>query len=187
MTYQPVWDEAAPTVAAIARPGDLVITVGCGDVTKVAPLIVGELQAACRGGPVSRPGARVAALLIASLLLGVAAARRRRLSGVLLARCWWSVRWRWPVNEQLRADQVIAAAAVPLGTPLARQDVDSHRRRATTLPAVQAASVTRTWPGTMMVTVTERRPLFAVRQPGGFPLVDAAGVAFAETGRCQAV
>jgi UDP-N-acetylmuramate--alanine ligase len=44
VTYQPVWDEAAPTVARIARPGDLVITVGCGDVTKVAPKIVNEIQ-----------------------------------------------------------------------------------------------------------------------------------------------
>jgi UDP-N-acetylmuramate--alanine ligase len=44
VTYQPVWDEAAPTVARIARPGDLVITVGCGDVTKVAPQIVDEIQ-----------------------------------------------------------------------------------------------------------------------------------------------
>jgi UDP-N-acetylmuramate--alanine ligase len=44
VTYQPDWDAAAPTVARIARPGDLVITVGCGDVTKVAPLIVGALQ-----------------------------------------------------------------------------------------------------------------------------------------------
>ncbi len=45
VTYEPVWDDAAPTVARIARPGDLVITVGCGDVTKVAPLIVAELAA----------------------------------------------------------------------------------------------------------------------------------------------
>ena len=45
VTYEPVWDEAAPTMARIARPGDLVITVGCGDVTKVAPLILTELQA----------------------------------------------------------------------------------------------------------------------------------------------
>jgi UDP-N-acetylmuramate--alanine ligase len=44
VTYEPVWDEAAPTVARIARPGDLVITVGCGDVTKVAPQIVAEIQ-----------------------------------------------------------------------------------------------------------------------------------------------
>jgi UDP-N-acetylmuramate--alanine ligase len=44
VTYEPVWDAAAPTVARIARPGDLVITVGCGDVTKVAPKIVAEIQ-----------------------------------------------------------------------------------------------------------------------------------------------
>ncbi len=44
VTYEPAWDEAAPTVARIARPGDLVITVGCGDVTKVAPKIVEEIQ-----------------------------------------------------------------------------------------------------------------------------------------------
>ena len=31
-------------MARIARPGDLVITVGCGDVTKVAPKIVDEIQ-----------------------------------------------------------------------------------------------------------------------------------------------
>jgi UDP-N-acetylmuramate--alanine ligase len=44
VTYEPDWDAAAPTVAGIARPGDLVITVGCGDVTKVAPLIVAALH-----------------------------------------------------------------------------------------------------------------------------------------------
>ena len=43
VTYQPMWDEAAPTVARVAQPGDLVITVGCGDVTKVAPRIVTEI------------------------------------------------------------------------------------------------------------------------------------------------
>ena len=45
VSYEPEWDRAAPTVAEIARPGDLVITVGCGDVTKVAPRIVAELRA----------------------------------------------------------------------------------------------------------------------------------------------
>ena len=43
VTYEPVWDSAAPVVASIARPGDLVVTLGCGDVTKVAPLIVDAL------------------------------------------------------------------------------------------------------------------------------------------------
>jgi len=44
VTYVRDWDAAAGAVAGIARPGDLVITVGCGDVTKVAPLIVAELE-----------------------------------------------------------------------------------------------------------------------------------------------
>ena len=43
MTYEPDWDAAAPVVAALARPGDLVVTLGCGDVTKIAPLIVDAL------------------------------------------------------------------------------------------------------------------------------------------------
>ena len=85
-------------------------------------------------------------------------------------------------HRHLRSEQVIAAAKVPLGTPLARQDVEAIAQRATTLPAVRAASVTRTWPDTITVTVTERRPLLAVRQPGGFALVDADGVAFTDSG-----
>lgn len=44
VTYQPDWDATAATVAARAVSGDLVITLGCGDVTKVAPLIVAELE-----------------------------------------------------------------------------------------------------------------------------------------------
>src|SRR4051794_30944133 len=43
VTYEPDWDSAAPAVAALAQPGDLVVTLGCGDVTKVAPLIVDAL------------------------------------------------------------------------------------------------------------------------------------------------
>jgi UDP-N-acetylmuramate--alanine ligase len=49
VTYVPDWDAAAPAVAALARPGDLVLTVGCGDVTKVAPLIVSELDRTAGG------------------------------------------------------------------------------------------------------------------------------------------
>jgi UDP-N-acetylmuramate--alanine ligase len=49
VTYVPDWDAAAPTVAGLARPGDLVLTVGCGDVTKVAPLIVTELSRTSAG------------------------------------------------------------------------------------------------------------------------------------------
>ena len=43
VSYEPQWAAAAPLVASVARPGDLVVTVGCGDVTKVAPLILEAL------------------------------------------------------------------------------------------------------------------------------------------------
>ena len=46
VTYQPDWSATAATVAGIARPGDLVVTLGCGDVTKIAPLILEQLSAA---------------------------------------------------------------------------------------------------------------------------------------------
>ncbi len=59
VTYQPDWDATAATVAGIARPGDLVVTLGCGDVTRVAPLIVAELRTADppTGGSASGPEA----------------------------------------------------------------------------------------------------------------------------------
>ncbi|QDP97588.1 UDP-N-acetylmuramate--L-alanine ligase [Microlunatus elymi] len=60
VTYEPDWDATAATVAAIARPGDLVITLGCGDVTKVAPLIVDELGRTDRVAAAEQPVAREA-------------------------------------------------------------------------------------------------------------------------------
>ena len=82
-------------------------------------------------------------------------------------------------TRELTHDQVSAAAAVPLGRPLARQPLDAVARRATSLPQVSAAEVTREWPHTVHVAVTERVPLLAVAQPGGFLLADEAGVVFA--------
>ena len=81
-------------------------------------------------------------------------------------------------QRSVAVDEVVAAAAVPMGTPLARQDVQGIAERATRIPAVEAASVTRRWPSTLLVTVTERRAVLAVRQGSGFLLVDAAGFPF---------
>ena len=82
-------------------------------------------------------------------------------------------------NRQLTPEQVTTVAAVPLGRPLARQPLDDIARRTTALPQVSAAQVTREWPHTVRVTVTEREPLLAVVQPGGFLIADKAGVVFA--------
>ncbi|WP_106848186.1 UDP-N-acetylmuramate--L-alanine ligase [Blastococcus sp. Marseille-P5729] len=42
--FLPVWDDAAPALAELARPGDLVVTVGAGDVTEVGPRVVELLR-----------------------------------------------------------------------------------------------------------------------------------------------
>ncbi|WP_289032514.1 UDP-N-acetylmuramate--L-alanine ligase [uncultured Arsenicicoccus sp.] len=41
--YVPGWSDAAPLVAELARPGDLVLTVGAGDVTQLGPRILAAL------------------------------------------------------------------------------------------------------------------------------------------------
>jgi UDP-N-acetylmuramate--alanine ligase len=45
--YVASWSEVAPTVAGLARPGDLVLTIGAGDVTMVGPEVLRLLG----GGP----------------------------------------------------------------------------------------------------------------------------------------
>ena len=81
-------------------------------------------------------------------------------------------------NRALSARQVVKAAQVPMEVPMARQDLDAIAQRTTALPAVEQASVSRTWPRTLQVTVIERRPVLAVRQAEGYLLVDRLGVAY---------
>ncbi|GAB2595754.1 UDP-N-acetylmuramate--L-alanine ligase [Pseudactinotalea suaedae] len=47
--YEPDRLEAARTVAALARPGDLVMTIGAGDVTELADVIMAALEERARG------------------------------------------------------------------------------------------------------------------------------------------
>lgn len=81
-------------------------------------------------------------------------------------------------TRELTADQVVAAAAVPVGRPLVRQDLNAIARRATALPQVSSAKVTREWPHTVRVSITEREPLLGIAQPGGFLVADRTGAVF---------
>ena len=69
-------------------------------------------------------------------------------------------------------------AAVPAGRPLARLDLDAIGARVRTLPGVADVSVSRSWPSTVVVRVTARTPVAAIRQGTAYALVDAEGVAF---------
>jgi cell division protein FtsQ len=81
-------------------------------------------------------------------------------------------------TTDLTVEQVQAAAQVPLGRPLARQDLATIAQRTTQLPQVAQARVSRNWPDAIDIVVTERRPVLAVAQPQGFVLVDPTGVAY---------
>ncbi|MBA3619623.1 MAG: FtsQ-type POTRA domain-containing protein [Acidothermales bacterium] len=97
---------------------------------------------------------------------------------------WWSdllvVREVSVAGERrLSADEVRTAAAVPGNVPLARLDTDAVRARVAGLREVAGVEINRRWPGTVQITVTERKPAAALAQPGGgFAVIDSQGVSF---------
>jgi cell division protein FtsQ len=105
----------------------------------------------------------------------------------LLAASVWSVYFSTALvtkrvsvssTHDLTPMQISFAAQVPLGVPLARQDLEAIAERTTTLPPVESVAVTRDWPSTIRITVVERRPVLAVRQPDGYVVIDKSGVAY---------
>jgi cell division protein FtsQ len=73
--------------------------------------------------------------------------------------------------------QVIAAADVPVGTPLMRVNPGAVTRRVEAIRQVASATVTENWPDHLTIAVTERVPVLAVRMAGGiYDLVDPSGV-----------
>lgn len=81
----------------------------------------------------------------------------------------------------LTHDQVVEAAAVPLGAPLGRLDADAVEDRVRQLPAVADVDVSARYPHTVVVRVTERVPVLDVVAGTSHTWVDGAGVAFHES------
>jgi cell division protein FtsQ len=71
---------------------------------------------------------------------------------------------------------VIRAAGIAPGTPLARVDTAAAARRVEQITQIQSARVSRHWPDSVAITVTDRTPALAVAAPGGFELIDKSGV-----------
>jgi cell division protein FtsQ len=76
------------------------------------------------------------------------------------------------------AEQVAAAAAVPLGGPLVRLDTSAVEDRVSALAGVESVSVSRSWPHTVAVAITPRLPLARVPGPNGVTYVDRTGAVF---------
>lgn len=82
--------------------------------------------------------------------------------------------------DRLGAEQVRTVAEVEQGEPLARVDVADVRARLQALADVRSAEVTRTWPDTVTITVTERIPVAVVEIGGQLRGLDVEGVVFRE-------
>jgi cell division protein FtsQ len=79
----------------------------------------------------------------------------------------------------LTQQQVLAAAHVTTGTPLARVDTGAVVRRLRALRPVADVHVHRGWPGTLRLQVVERTPVAGLVDKSGVTLVDRSGLPYA--------
>lgn len=70
------------------------------------------------------------------------------------------------------------AAAVPIGEPLATIDITAIRERVAALAPVATVDVTRDWPDTVLIEVSERQAVAAVQVGSMLKGIDADGVYF---------
>lgn len=86
-------------------------------------------------------------------------------------------------SERVTPAEVRAVALVPLGTPLARVDVDGVRARVGEIDPVARVEVERAWPSTLRLRVVEREAAVGFLTAGQYVLIDPDGVPFARVPR----
>lgn len=74
------------------------------------------------------------------------------------------------------ADVILGAAAVPARQPMLRVDTGEIAARVDKLPAIESVDVSRSWPSTIKITVTERTPVAFFAGSDGAHLVDTTGL-----------
>jgi cell division protein FtsQ len=78
----------------------------------------------------------------------------------------------------LTSRQIERAADLPTGEALVHLDLGAASDRVERIPAVGAVTVSRSWPHSVVITVTERTPVAIVEGAGGIRAVDATGTEF---------
>ncbi|MFF4450324.1 cell division protein FtsQ/DivIB [Streptomyces sp. NPDC001502] len=135
-------------------------------------------KSAQRSGP-KGPGARlrrgpVLASLAAAVLLAGGG------TWVLYGSSWLRVEKVAATGmDVLTSEQVLGAAAVPVGAPLVSVDTDEIEGRVRgRLPRIDSVDVVRAWPHGIGLKVTERKPVLLIKKDANFVEVDASGVRF---------
>lgn len=79
-------------------------------------------------------------------------------------------------TNRVDATQLRQALSEQIGTPLARLDFEEIKRDIAGFPLIESYVTEEAPPHTLVVTVTERTPVVAVRSGSTFDLVDPAGI-----------
>jgi len=89
-------------------------------------------------------------------------------------------------NRDISASAVVAAAGIRPGTPMASVNTGAAARRVEQITQVLTATVSRSWPDTVVIAVRMRTPVLAVASSGRFALIDGSGVTVRWSRRCPA-
>jgi cell division protein FtsQ len=81
-------------------------------------------------------------------------------------------------QKTVPAQQVVAAAGLRIGSPLASADLDGARARVQRIPQIASASLSRDWPHSVVISIVERTAAALIPDGGGYDVVDASGVVF---------
>lgn len=128
-----------------------------------------------------------------------ARARRRRLSVtltvacVLLALVVYLLLWHTSMiavrgirvvgAKSVSTTRVLTAAQIDSGSPMAALNTGAAAARIERIPQIASASVSRDWPGTVVVTVVERVAAALVPDAQGYQVVDGGGVVFGQVSK----
>ncbi len=123
---------------------------------------------------------RLRIVLVLLLLLGLAAGA----GWLLLGSGAFAVKGVQVTGvDRLTASEVTARADIPQGEPLATLDTAAVQRRVAMLAPVRRVQVIRSWPGTVLIQVTERTASAVRARGSSWELVDRTGVPFATVER----
>lgn len=161
-------------------------------------------SAAAATGTAGREGARRVSDLPARLYAARlrTRSRRRRLAVTLTATACafaligYFVLWHTPLiavrglrvrgAKSVSAASVLTAAQISTGSPMAALDTAAAAVRIERIPQIAAATVSRDWPGTVLISVVERVPAALVPAGSGYAVVDSGGVVFGHSADLRA-
>ncbi len=79
--------------------------------------------------------------------------------------------------------EIIRAASIPLGTPLAQINTDEVMKNLRIFPSIGNVEVRRVWPSEIVLAITERSPVATMAMNGKWRFIDSSGVIYGETAR----